>query len=1347
MNFDKEKYAAIVPVRCDKKHGTAFFVSPNQLLTAWHVVSEGVRNKVPVLCFYNDITIACNIVMLDDYSDVVLLTTQNYTHPVWINLLALPYKVEKPLVLAGYPMEIGLGRDMFCFPIHHAQKVTGREYDVMASPKEIIPFHSYKGFSGSPIVTEDGMAVGVVTDQMSSVVGYTTVSKMQAKLKVKGVSVVTEWELYDASAYGFARCRQLVDKQIKAAGDRYSPDVHIDSPELNKEFGIFCKKTEHDRLDYNSVSQQIEYWYLAILKKYDFIKAKYIKGKYSMLRPSLADLREKIASHDPSLQKYKAITTQEKKELNDWIARLNEIFHTFQDTHNRCAFIRGAAGTGKTHFLCHLAQLHGIEYQAYLLFGSQFKMGEHIESQIEQLLDFPKGLKGLNDYMADKERYAIIIVDALNEGAGFAYWKGEVNNIPDLADKYPYVRFVLSSRNPIPKDFIIEEDKWMMRSTEGSIDLEKLRNSYFDKYGVDSRSVADNIYEFSNPLFLRIFCVSYKRIPVSKRGNISKPDLFEIYLNERNKQIVEVVNADPYKNVLADYFCKLANYSLYYCYCDDVSRDKARIYSNQVCPGRLWNQSLLYACLQENLLWESFDEKGVPCVEFEYQNLGDFLRAFTLLKSKNMDADDINEWLHDQRRKIIANHLQRSKFINFVGALLSVGNEKTETFISKALSGNEWDQELNDTLQYRGPYKKLIVSKFLKDGNTKIVNYLIRDVDEYDLDLINSIHRTLMEMPLSVRDEKWSVIVNELYDWNGREAFMGKRPLVGDGENDKKRLAVLLTWLLTSSYPELRATLVRELVDLFTETPEVTNYVCRLFSGCNDPYVTEGLYCAVYGMALRTRDRNILEELGKLVYNLNYAEQNNVPKDLMVRLWTMKILERVSVLVPEFKFWNIVRPPFETGDNPFSLLNKVGTIDDNYFGESDGSHLLKYSLFDESDFNRYVIGTNSNVSDRLLVTKDTKKGVRLDDIIAMVGVRVKELGWNDVLGNLDDGKDNGTRFENEKERIGKKYQWLAYYDIMGRLTDCCYLRKGLYGEKKNEMQTVNYPWYTDVKNYFDPALQAVNQETVGVYFRKDSEKVALSQEPLEWYNDDAQMPHIKFVYIDGNGEEWVLICGKDYENQIKGDLFRNQAYIMNSAFVRKEDTDQFSEWAKDKNFHGRWMPERNDDIDFRWNEYPWADSYRQSIELEQWERPLDDRCPADVMVSYVCQLQEDLKGFNRNKDFRASVYMPCEDMMKRLNLYNAERGIIRKVDNNDVIGVDFGLMGDNHTGMLIRKTELDMYLRETGHTLFWFILAEKIQRISENSMMKDLSSCWKYNIEEGFVALQKMRVVKKHHSK
>jgi hypothetical protein len=1345
MTFDADKYIAIVPVHCGNKHGTAFFVSPNQLLTAWHVVSEGVRNKVPVYCFYKDYSFVCDVVDLYKEGDVALLTARNYAHPDWFRLLALPFYVEKPMVMVGYPMEIGMGYDMFDIPVHKPRKVSKREYDVVASPLEPIPFHSYKGYSGSPIVTDDGFVVGVVTDQLCSVIGYTSVARAKDKITSEGFSVISEWEGYDTSTYGFARSKGMVDGKIDKAGDRYSPNEHVDSDTLKKDFEIFCSIAEQTRLNYDLAYKQAECWYLTLRAKYAFINESYKNGDYSSLQIRLVELRQKLNSNDKSLKAYKAITSKEKDALDGWLALMNEIFNTWQDTNRHCAFLRGAAGTGKTHFLCHLAKEHGFEYQAYLLFGSDFKVGDELEGQIERLLDFPDGLKGLDDYMNDKGRFGIVIIDALNEGAGFAYWVQEVNRIPDLADKYSHLRFILSSRDPIPNGFLTDDGKWMVRFSTNSIDPIKLRNKYFEKYKIDQSCVGQNIQEFSNPLFLRIFCVSYKMIPANRRSNITKPVLFDLYLRIRNKDVVDFVNEDPYINVLGRYFKKLANYSLFYGYCNDVSRDKARQYSRQISPGRLWKQSLLHVCLQENLLLESFDDSGSPCVEFEYENLGDYMKALVLMHSK-LDGNGVCDWLYLQKSIIKKKKFSPIKFTHFVGALLSLGSEKTDLFVKKALDGTDWNVELMDTLQYRGPYNKDIVSKFLEDGNIKIINYLIRDVEEYGSEQIEGLHQTLMKMKLPERDLKWSVKLNELYDWSGREAFSGKRSTGIDLKFENKKLAILLAWMLTSSYPELRAIIVRNLVDLFTETPVVAKYTCEQFCQCDDPYVIAGLYCAAYGMCLRLRDAELIGDLGKTLYELNYSDPTNIPDDLMVRYWSMKIIERAYSLNPKFEYWGKIKPPFSTGNNPFNLLLKSGDVENaDYFGVSNGSHLLYNSIFGFSDFNRYVIGTNTPPFNRVLIEGDTHKAVQQEDIKKMIAVRVNELGWNEELGETDDGKYSTSRFENEKERIGKKYQWLAYYDIMGRLTDCCLLRKGWYGSKQAEIHGVNYPWYSDVRNYFDPALQIVKKEGVGVFFEEENESRLLEAEPIEWYNDDTKLPEVQLLKTDNSDEVWVWFCGFDAEYHEDDEFRRSKSIYVNSAFVHKEDVNNFEKWAKDQNFYGRWMPERRDNIDFRWNEYPWADSYKQSLELDQWERPYENNCPADVMVSYMAQLQENVRGFVKDKDFSSSVFVPCEDMMNRLGLYTAERGVVRAAGTDNAIAcIDYRLTGDERSGMLMKKTFLDKYLEETEFTLFWFVLGEKAQGVAMTSAMKDISGCWKYDNVNGLTEVQPLHITESH---
>ena len=49
IDIRKAIYASVVPVRCDNERGTAFFIAPDTLVTARHIVAQNAVNSVPVI--------------------------------------------------------------------------------------------------------------------------------------------------------------------------------------------------------------------------------------------------------------------------------------------------------------------------------------------------------------------------------------------------------------------------------------------------------------------------------------------------------------------------------------------------------------------------------------------------------------------------------------------------------------------------------------------------------------------------------------------------------------------------------------------------------------------------------------------------------------------------------------------------------------------------------------------------------------------------------------------------------------------------------------------------------------------------------------------------------------------------------------------------------------------------------------------------------------------------------------------------------------------------------------------------------------------------------------------------
>ena len=148
----------------------------------------------------------------------------------------------------------------------------------------------------------------------------------------------------------------------------------------------------------------------------------------------------------------------------------------------------------------------------------------------------------------------------------------------------------------------------------------------------------------------------------------------------------------------------------------------------------------------------------------------------------------------------------------------------------------------------------------------------------------------------------------------------------------------------------------------------------------------------------------------------------------------------------------------------------------------------------------------------------------------------------------------------------------------------------------------------------------------------------------------------------------------------------------------------FAEWAKTANFYGRWMPESTGSIDFLWNDYPWANTYMSSLYEDGY---VDEKIPCDVELTYEAELQEDFRGIQSEENIASTVYAPCRDIMESLGLYTAERGIVRKSDNGEIVAINRLVLGESFHGLLIKRTFLNEYLKKQRKCLFYCLLGEK----------------------------------------
>ena len=107
-------------------------------------------------------------------------------------------------------------------------------------------------------------------------------------------------------------------------------------------------------------------------------------------------------------------------------------------------------------------------------------------------------------------------------------------------------------------------------------------------------------------------------------------------------------------------------------------------------------------------------------------------------------------------------------------------------------------------------------------------------------------------MKMAERDLKWTTKVNRLF--NGGVYMDLIENLKPGLDHEVKTQLMVEIWMLSASYPYLRAYVMRKVKNLLSEHPEQTEYVIEKFHAVDDPYILWGLYAAVYGTMVSEDD-------------------------------------------------------------------------------------------------------------------------------------------------------------------------------------------------------------------------------------------------------------------------------------------------------------------------------------------------------------------------------------------------------------------------------------------------------------------------------------------------------------
>jgi hypothetical protein len=341
--------------------------------------------------------------------------------------------------------------------------------------------------------------------------------------------------------------------------------------------------------------------------------------------------------------------------------------------------------------------------------------------------------------------------------------------------------------------------------------------------------------------------------------------------------------------------------------------------------------------------------------------------------------------------------------------------------------------------------------------------------------------------------------------------------------------------------------------------------------------------------------------------------------------------------------------------------------------------------------------------------------------------RILELGWSvERFGAYDRnlgryGSDG--RSANKPERIGKKYQWLAWHEFLARVADHFQYQDHF----AREVRQYDGPWQ-DFDRDLDPSLLI----TATASERSPSATPWWSP-PLPhgewratgsdaaWVAEISDLPPVEPLIAVRNADgkdflvletyrEWTEPAPPGIERY---DIERREIwYMVNSYLVKRENVDALYKWGLQQNFFGRWMPESHEMTRVYFGELFWAPAFHyhstRHTGRPAWVGAEDEgsRLPTPIIVAtdrYMCEHST----FDCSLDEIAHIHLPAADLVDWMDLtWHGKEGYFVD-DRGNEVAFDPSVFEPGPGAVVVDRERLSGMLEKQGLAIVWTILGEK----------------------------------------
>lgn len=989
--------------------------------------------------------------------------------------------------------------------------------------------------------------------------------------------------------------------------------------------------------------------------------------------------------------------------------------------------VTGSAGVGKTHSLCdaavgrNRAGLHSI-----LLHGKQFSEGA-IWDQIRSMLGIAPALSqdaiiaALEAAAESTGHPLVIFVDALNETEARGAWKRHLASFVAGLRNHEWLRLCISCRTSYLEDVL--PDGLLLYKVEhtgfADVEFDSLM-PFFNHYGIRPPAVPPLQEEFSNPLLLKLTCETIQHggggaFPAEMLG---VTELAKRVVDAKDAEIAKRLDYDPHERFATRGIEALAEAML-----KDRSRflvrSDALAVTRAIWPKLERSTGLLHHLVHEGLLLEErLPGNTQDVIRFSFDRIGDHLLASRVIR--NLSSADLETAFGTEG--ILAFALSDDPGARGVLEALAVliperFNREIVDILPETFDVSAGLRLVLSSLPWRDPRT---LSGSLPDRIQAAMRSLTAETLDalftvvgrpgvpVNAELVNTI---LKRFPLAQRDAFWCQYLHlrfgkqnsldRLLRWALKSDMSGLDPEVA------RLIGVALSWCCAAADRRVRDHATKGLVRLLEAQPLCIEALVERFARIDDEYILERILAATYGVMIRRADARLLAEAALVVHHTLFAS-GTPPTNAMIRDYGRFILELAldRGLLPAGVEAASFRPPYKS---PWPLEWPTKEWMEQFDEAREELPKLKYSCL-EDDFAVYTLESHVNKYPE----------VKLIEAGRWVFREVLNLGYLDSGCNRYDGYmlyqyGSGRGRPQWAERIGKKYQWIALYRLIGIMGD--HLRPTGFGYDRRPSLSVPEAQAESERN-IDPTIliPASRERQVRSWWAPvEYDFSALVEVADADWMKRVDWPDSRRVIevTDRQGVTWLLLeVVRDWDARPRWDdeddfeAKRRVWMMVRSYLVPKGEAEQAWRWLGKQDFMGDWMPTGDSPTYVYMGEYPFllpSRLYFESMEGQRYVHP-------DVRFTLTPTWADMISNFDfdsyRTGPIRITV--PSRALLEGTDLHWDGISGYRQGSADDPVLFDPCVEEAGPGCLLVRKEWLGQFLKEHDLELMWTVLAEKV---------------------------------------